>query len=450
MISGSIDEHSSLEKRLYTEVHPVNNISYEDFFTQFETPQFFWCDRKTITQACFGEADGFAASGSDRLKTIRKRARVLYENHSMSTEAPLQTESVLPRLYGGCSFFESIDSAGTWHNFAPAYFFLPKIQITETENNAWVTLNTVESTPPAGRSVLKDLRNRVQSAIKSTGTRSSNKIVSSQNTPSRNEWVKFASQCLEKITNGPFRKIVLAQQKQIQFQNELSVSALVEQLKTEMNDNYQFVFRPSHERTMIGNSPEKLIQVKNRSVETESLAGTQMTNASTDSQTASLESQKTQSEHEIVIDHIRSALDPFMEKFDQQTQSERSLKQIKHLLTPIKATLTKPTHVLTLLDKLHPTPAVGGVPKSESLDLLKNLEPFERGYYASPIGWFDHQGNGEFTVGIRSGVIHQSKATLFSGAGIVAGSKPAEEWTETQWKFDDLLNILRSQSASAS
>ncbi|MFB6166001.1 MAG: chorismate-binding protein, partial [Haloarculaceae archaeon] len=74
-------------------------------------------------------------------------------------------------------------------------------------------------------------------------------------------------------------------------------------------------------------------------------------------------------------------------------------------------------------------------------------ETFDRGWYAAPVGWFDAAGDGEFAVGIRSGVAAGDRATLFAGNGIVADSDPAEEWAEIQHKYRPILDELEGDDA---
>jgi menaquinone-specific isochorismate synthase len=94
-----------------------------------------------------------------------------------------------------------------------------------------------------------------------------------------------------------------------------------------------------------------------------------------------------------------------------------------------------------VLRALHPTPAVGGYPRGEALEEIQALEPFDRGWYAGPVGWIG-AGGAEFAVGIRSGLVRGNRLTLFSGAGIVAGSVPESEWAEIEQKIGDFTRMF--------
>jgi menaquinone-specific isochorismate synthase len=92
---------------------------------------------------------------------------------------------------------------------------------------------------------------------------------------------------------------------------------------------------------------------------------------------------------------------------------------------------------------LHPTPAVGGTPRAEALDLMLQLEGFDRGSYAGPVGWVDALGNGEWAIALRCALLRGDRATLYAGAGIVGASDPAAELDETERKFRAFLDALR-------
>jgi isochorismate synthase EntC len=98
--------------------------------------------------------------------------------------------------------------------------------------------------------------------------------------------------------------------------------------------------------------------------------------------------------------------------------------------------------VLDLVDALHPTPAVGGVPTASALDWIATHEPAPRGWYAGPVGWFDAAGDGEFAVALRSGLLVGNRAYVYAGAGIVAESDADAEYAETDLKQRALLGAL--------
>ncbi len=115
---------------------------------------------------------------------------------------------------------------------------------------------------------------------------------------------------------------------------------------------------------------------------------------------------------------------------------------MQHLETPVAAWLPRAGRVLDLVERLHPTPAVGGFPREQALTAIRELETFDRGWYAGPFGWTDLAGEGDFAVAIRSALLDGHSASLFAGGGIMADSDPAAEWEETCLKLRPMLSAL--------
>jgi menaquinone-specific isochorismate synthase len=117
------------------------------------------------------------------------------------------------------------------------------------------------------------------------------------------------------------------------------------------------------------------------------------------------------------------------------------LNQVQHLYTQCQGILKPDLTDADILPKLHPTPAVGGFPRTQALQLIEELEPFARGWYAAPVGWvgFDCA---EFAVAIRSGLVDLDRLLLFAGAGIVIGSQPEAEWAEIENKIRHFTELF--------
>jgi len=124
------------------------------------------------------------------------------------------------------------------------------------------------------------------------------------------------------------------------------------------------------------------------------------------------------------------------------------LQNIQHLYTPVRATLKTKAHILQFVERMHPTPALGGDPQAGAREAIARIEPLARGWYGAPVGWLDGDGNGEFAVAIRSAVARGERVRLYAGAGIVGDSIPAKEWDETALKFKPLLGALGLANAA--
>jgi menaquinone-specific isochorismate synthase len=159
-----------------------------------------------------------------------------------------------------------------------------------------------------------------------------------------------------------------------------------------------------------------------------------------------LNSDKDQLEHDIVRKSIRQKLHKFVDHLDVDTQaSVLRLARKQHLCSEVQGKLKEGIEEGALLKRLHPTPAVGGYPTENALPEIARLEPFNRGWYAAPIGWIG-ANDAEFVVGIRSGLVEGNELSLFSGAGIVKGSIPDQEWEEVDNKIRDFVDILGTRT----
>ena len=246
-------------------------------------------------------------------------------------------------------------------------------------------------------------------------------------------------------------KAVMAQVLKVQAESPLDPAAALAALRSRHPDCYSFSVGNGDGAVFLGASPERLIQVNQRHLYTEALAGSapRGITPATDIQLAqSLRtSPKELHEHRLVADFIESQLEDLGLMPQRATEPQVfQLTGIQHLQTPIHCALPQGIHPFEVLAQLHPTPAVGGVPQRAACEQIEQLEGFERSLYASPLGWIDGQGNCEFCVGIRSALLQGNQAQLFAGAGIVSGSEPAQERAEVELKLRTLLLALTNQS----
>jgi len=218
--------------------------------------------------------------------------------------------------------------------------------------------------------------------------------------------------------------------------------------------------RPPGAGTLVAATPERLVRRDGDVVRCDALAGTIILpsrpgssapiSATHEAGAALLASAKDRWEHDLVVRAIREALEGAGAIVDPPASpGVRVLRHVLHLCTPFRAMLREPRHVLELAARLHPTPAVGGTPTAVAADWIAAREPAPRGWYASPVGWFDLDGNGELAVAIRSGVLVGDRAHLWTGAGIVAGSDPERELAETESKLRAMLGALGAPAEAA-
>jgi menaquinone-specific isochorismate synthase len=258
---------------------------------------------------------------------------------------------------------------------------------------------------------------------------------------------RMVAQALDEIGRGDYTKVVLARALSLTTGEEFHPLGVLNHLRQHFPACYAYSIANGRGQSFIGASPERLVRVAAGRMHTEAVAGSapRGDSASEDAALARtlLQSEKDQREHRLVVDSIvRRLADLPLVLEPSGAPRVLGLANVQHLHQPLSASLPAGVHILDLVERLHPTPAVGGTPRGPALAAIARLEPFARGLYAGPQGWVDHRGGGEFLVGIRAALIEGRKATVYAGAGIVAGSEPEKEFAETDLKFKALIEAL--------
>lgn len=256
-------------------------------------------------------------------------------------------------------------------------------------------------------------------------------------------------QALDRINAGEFDKIVLARAKDLTAKAPMHPMQALDGLRGRFRECYAFSVANGAGQSFIGASPERLVRVHGGMLTTEALAGSARRGKTKEEDERLgeelLQSEKDRHEHQLVLDSIMRRLRPLGLQLDVAPGPQlRRLDNVQHLHTPVRTALPVGVRVLDVLALLHPTPAVGGVPRGAALAGIRSLETFPRGLYAGAIGWIDSRGNGDFFVGLRSALIDGAHARLYAGAGIVAASQPESELAETELKFMAMQRALFS------
>ena len=248
---------------------------------------------------------------------------------------------------------------------------------------------------------------------------------------------------------GPrLRKVVLARTIEVDAGRELDARRLAHRLRAVNPDAFTFA-APTTAGILVGASPELLVSRFGREVRSNPLAGSAARSGDPDEDRANadalLASAKDGEEHAIVVEAIAEVLRPFCRELTwDPVPTLLETPNVWHLSTRFRGLLREPSPgVLEVVAALHPTPAVAGEPRDVALEVIEELEPFDRGSYAGPVGWVDASGDGEWAIALRCAELRGDRATLYAGAGIVAGSMPEAEVDETERKFRAFLDALR-------
>jgi menaquinone-specific isochorismate synthase len=431
---------------------PVTPPSFRAVLHAADPPRTVWSAPEEATVAGEGAAATLTADGAGRFDAIREAAESLFA----SGDVHAGTEAARPRLFGGFGFHTDSTTGPPWEDFPGARFVFPRVQVTWVDDDAWLTVNAVgpDATPESVESRLAAERDRIESLPDADGPAGPPGVRGRRRTTAREDWRDGVEAAVGRIESGDLRKVVLAQALDVDLDGDLSLPDVLARLGDRYPDCYRFLVEPDPDSgrpqaSLFGATPERLVSVRGRTVETDALAGTTGRGETPEEDewlAAELaEDAKNAHEHQLVADTIKQQLAPFAASVTAGPRRIRRLATVQHLWTPITATLDRAEHVLSLVEALHPTPAVGGLPPETALETIRETEPFDRGWYAAPIGWIDAAGYGTFAVALRSAVVRGTTATLFAGVGIVADSDPDGEWDEVQLKYRPILDELETE-----
>ncbi|MDH5605734.1 MAG: isochorismate synthase [Anaerolineae bacterium] len=415
-------------------------------------PRFYFeKNQDELSFAAAGIAAQISGQGHGRFDAVRRQADDLFEHISpLAGSAP---DAPAPMLFGGFSFFPDFTPQADWESFPPASFTLPKVVLARRQGNCWLSFYQTQQPDQSDEDIRaglqeegRILRENLQTAAQS-GEVSRHTANDISYPRSKDSWERSVSSAVEHIRQSALEKIVLSRTCQVSSGRPLDPVRSLARLAESYPTSFRFLVELAPQHAFFGASPERLAAVGRRRLELSALAGSapRDTHSQTDQAlgAALLEDPKNLHEHAFVVNYIRAQLTPLLDSIEVDAQpSLRLLPNIQHLNTEISGQLASECTILDVVEAMHPTPAVGGFPKEEAASLIPQLENYQRGWYASPLGWFDSQGDGEFIVAIRSALLNKNKATLFSGAGIVENSDPSMEWEETQIKFLPMLDAI--------
>jgi menaquinone-specific isochorismate synthase len=360
---------------------------------------------------------------------------------------PYKETGVGPVMFGGFTFDPLKEKTELWSKFADSLFHLPKFMLTITNGHAYLTTNiecTANDDESLFQKILQERKQILDSLQRNFQTHSANLIETREISP--NSWKKSVDEVVNTLRSGPLKKVVLARELRLIFNDVVDAEAVLLHLNNIQHDSFIFSFE-SNGDCFIGASPERLVKKQGDNVFSTCLAGS-ISRGKTEEEDAILgqqllNDQKNLKEHGFVVEMIKEALEESCEEVILPDKPKlMKIRDIQHLYTPVIGKCNKDTSLLLLVERLHPTPALGGLPKKEAVGKIRQVEELDRGLYAAPLGWMDYQGNGEFAVAIRSGLIQGKEASLFAGCGVVADSDSESEYLETSLKFRPMLRAL--------
>lgn len=259
------------------------------------------------------------------------------------------------------------------------------------------------------------------------------------------DWATRVTHALQAIDRPPLEKLVLTRRVDLALAHKPSLDRILEWLAARYPDAAVFaVRRPGV--SLIGASPERLLGLDDGLVVADALAGSAPRASCDDADQllggALLGDPKELAEHAVVVREILQALEPLCTALvASHAPFLLRLPNVQHLASHVHGRIRPEVGVFELLERMHPTPAVGGAPRTAALDWLRRHGESDRGWYTGGVGWLDDAG-GDIWVALRCAVLREGSASLYAGAGIVAGSDPSQELRETGWKLQAMLEAL--------
>ncbi|WP_252503899.1 isochorismate synthase MenF [Sporosarcina sp. Marseille-Q4943] len=435
--------------RFFTETVEVGRISPLSFFeagaSQYKDKRFYWQNAdKTLTLVGIGHAYTLASEKSgSRFKDISEKWKQL------CSILIKEEKDIDPVLFGGFSFDEKNRKESEWGEFPSGYFVVPSFQLKIEEGKTMVSINMITDRKEAALDFerLREERDKLIhiAQVEEFDFTNQNKVIATTERD-KEQYLSAVENATESIRKGRADKVVIARALELQFEHDIDSVKALHSITNEQQESYHFGLQKG-KSLFFGATPERLIEIKNGKAYSACVAGSirRGKSAQEDRKFGDelLGDRKNREEHQYVVSMISNVFHKYCnEVLIPKTPKLMKIRDIQHLYTSVEGTLGLENDIFLFVQALHPTPALGGVPTDVALDIIRQEEDMDRGFYAAPIGWTDAAGNGEFAVGIRSALLHEDKAYLYAGGGIVADSVPELEYDETWVKFRPVLRAL--------
>jgi isochorismate synthase len=413
----------------------------------------YWEQRSDgLTFVGIGVARAIRCDGS---RPIRDAAAAVREDMATALIDDATGITGGPVYLGGFAFAPDRPAVAEWSGFPSGLLVLPRLLLAVRAGTAALTLSTLvepDADPDvAAATALRDfaaLRSAEPARGKASG--GTGPLLAMEESPTSSAWKTSVAASVADIRSGRFEKVVLARSLRLRAGAPFDPVAILHRLRDGGPSAYVFAIETAG-RCFLGASPERLVRLARREVEVTCLAGS-IARGGTEAEDERLArelltSDKNRTEHEVVVRSTQAALAAVCADVqrDPGTPWVARSRSVQHLATPLRGCLAHGGCVLDLVDRLHPTPAVGGFPRDVALAAIRDREAIARGWYAGPVGWVNRSGEGEFAVAIRSALVAGREATLYAGAGIVADSDPEAEYAETRLKLEPMLAALGAQ-----
>jgi len=271
---------------------------------------------------------------------------------------------------------------------------------------------------------------------------------------SRDQFEQMVRTAKEYIAAGDIYQVVLSQR----FEASIATDPFtVYRALRHVNPSPYMYFLRIGGRSIVGSSPEMLVRVEGRRVETHPIAGTRPRGRNDEEDVRLAEelkrNEKERAEHVMLVDLGRNDVGRVAEYGSVRVPTYMTLERyshVMHLVSIVEGKLKEEHDRLDALVACFPAGTVSGAPKVRAMEIIAELENRRRGVYAGAVGYLDFAGNLDFCITIRTVLIEKGRAYVQAGAGIVADSNPAAEYEETRDKARAVIRALELAQAGLS
>jgi isochorismate synthase len=415
-------------------------------------PYLYWArPDENLWQLGLGNAWQITATGARRFDALSQTLDKLQGAWRCTHEFELADPS--PGLFCALAFAAEDPMTAPWDALPNSTLFLPRLLLRTEADRTSVTFSCTGRELRRPEAVLGNWSGLIEQLCCALTMSCISRQRRRRQTPrvvaeAGSKWTPMVEKAIAAIKSGELEKVVTARCLRLAAPRPFPVTALVAKLESLFPSCLLFATNLGG-ATVVSATPERLARLRNGIIHCDALGGTTDRSAdkTRDHKLALrlLNSPKSQHEHKLVVESVRSALEPLCVELDKPGHATVvKLHNVQHLWTGIKGRLRHGVGLLEAVRQLHPTPAVAGTPTHRACQWLRRHENLARGWYTGSIGWLQANGDGDFSVLLRCAVLQGCRADVFAGAGIVADSDPIAELHETELKLRAMLEAIQA------
>ena len=422
---------------IFIEIPRIDLIDiYGDLLDDYSFSSF-WEENNQISYLALGKCESSNYVGPNKFKFAKKFNNEIFKK--LTNINIYSDRTFFPKLIYFFSFNDYKIQNSSYKSVPSFEAVLPKFLISKDNKSTYMSMNINLKNQKNIRELIKEfwlLRKRILSTKGFISINKSDRLnydfFYDLLDKSKDDLFKKVSYGIKLVNNDILQKIVIGTRLIFKINNGFNLVRILKNLRINHPNSCKYVWKRNSNDINFGASPEKLFSFSKNLLTFEAVAGTA---PSKNDKRVLLQSQKDLLEHNFVKEYLFDCLSEFkISNYKLEKLNVIEFGDVSHLYTEIKSNI-ECICPFKLLEYLHPSPAVCGIPKKEALYWINTIEIFDRGNYAAPIGWTDSKGNCDFRVAIRGARYTNNEMEITAGSGIVKGSIYKNEIEEITLKL---------------